>query len=63
MTGKVDFLRILDFFRNFFRIFSIFRDFFDIIDYFFIRNWYFLYIWGPQGPPNWFGGPGDPQPI
>ena len=62
MTGKVDFLRIFEFF-GFFWIFSIFRDFFEIKGYFFLKNSYFLYIWGPQGPPNRLGGPGDPQPI
>ena len=33
MTGKVDFLRIFEFFRYIFRNCSIFRDFFDIISY------------------------------
>ena len=63
MTGKVDFLRIFEFVRDFFWKFLIFRDFFDIKGYFFIKNKYFLYIWGPQGPPNRLGGPGDPQRI
>ena len=61
MTGKVDFLRIFEFFRVFFRNFSIFREFFDVKGYFFIKNQYFLYIWGPQGPPNPLGAPGTPN--
>ena len=38
MTGKVDFLRIFEFFLIFFWNFMIFRDLFDIKGYFFIKN-------------------------
>jgi len=59
MTGKVDFSRIFEFvfgfFSGFFRFFAIF---FDIKGYFFIKSWYFLYIWEPQGTPNQLKGPG-----
>ena len=60
MIKKFDFFRIFEFFRTFFWNFSIFREFFDINGYFFNKNQYFLYIWGPQGPPNRLGGPGGP---
>ena len=61
MTGKVDFLRIFEFFCFLFGIFRFFAIFLILVAIFSLKFYIFCIFGGPRGPPIDWGAPGTPN--